>query len=377
MRSPPRPEPPRVVGCSSGRTVGRATGRPAAARQASISAWQSLPWQGPVPAPVRRFKQLDIGEAIGDGGLGIAPAHILARAEEGIGRGACRRMRRWGGLPGRLADDGQGNQRLALGQHHGRCAGQDRALAGLHLQLIARLAEAEDEKIARLQPGAVETHAGDATLAFGGEERGAGEVLHIRRGKIAGAGDPGEGLSGRESIGGRFGVGEDADAPGFRDCSGCGQALEGAQADDAGEIIAGEARQAVIGAGGDDEFLEGEGDRTLGADEKRLARLLVEADAGRAEEMRQSGTLRLQLGQLRSLRPLEARAAAEGVFRFDQQHIAAGFVMRQGRGHAGDAAAHDQHLAAAIAPLAGDGRQASRQGGRGGEAAQALEVELA
>ena len=204
-----------------------------------------------------------------------------------------------------------------------------------------------------------------------------GKCAHIRRGKIAGAGDPGEGLSGCESIGGRFGVGEDADAPGFRDCSGCGQALEGAQADDAGEIIAGEAGQAVIGAGGDDELVEGEGDRAIGADEKRLARLLVEADAGRAEQMRQRRVLACQSRQLGGIGPLEAGAAAEGCFRFHQKHITAGRVMRERRGHAGDAAAHDQHLTAAIAPLAGDGRQASRQGGRGGEAAQPLEVELA
>ena len=126
------------------------------------------------------LQQFDIGEAIGDGGLGVAPAHILARAKEGIGREACRRPGGGRRLPGRLADDGQGDQRFALRQQDGRCAGQEGTLAGLHLQLIARLGEAEDEEVAGLQPGVVEARAGHAIAALGGEERRRGEVLYLR-----------------------------------------------------------------------------------------------------------------------------------------------------------------------------------------------------
>ena len=113
--------------------------------------------------------------------FGVAPAHILARAKEGIGRGACRRLCGGRRPPGRLADDGQGDQRLALRQHDGRGTGEEGALAGLHLQLIARLGEAEDEKVAGLQPGVVEACAGHAIAALGSEERRRGEVLHLRR----------------------------------------------------------------------------------------------------------------------------------------------------------------------------------------------------
>ena len=56
-------------------------------------ALQRRPWQCPVSAPVRRFSELGLVEAVGDRAPHVAHAHVLARTRERVVRRAGRRAR--------------------------------------------------------------------------------------------------------------------------------------------------------------------------------------------------------------------------------------------------------------------------------------------
>ncbi len=170
-----------------------------------------------------------------------------------------------------------------------------------------------------------------------------------------------------------LGIGKKADPPGDWDPALCDETLEGTKADDSRKVIAGECRKPIIGARGDDQFIEGKKRWAVRAKEQRLARLFIEANAKSRQQMRS----RIRLGQRLCHRWLEASPSAQGCLCFYQQHAATDRATRAGLCQTGETTTNHEHLAAPLTPTTRNGGRCRRQRRGRGKPAQTLEIELA
>ncbi len=258
-----------MTGRASGRAVVGRASTPKDRSAARTTPAQSLPWHGPVIAPVRRLTSSDVVESLGDAGAQIADAHVLAEAGERCVVGSD--VGDAGGGRRRPANHGEPLRQVVEHDDRDLVSGQRGLRPGLERELQRGLADTDQEEVA-----------GDALLGLDGDDPAPADDTSRRRRR-----GPHERqlmafdevVHARHTVRGR--PGGDPAAGGQR--AGRAVALRRRQADHAGQVVAGNRRQALVGAGGEDQPFEPHGDQRIRIEHpQRPIRVDPESEAPRS-----------------------------------------------------------------------------------------------